>query len=190
MAGITSSVQEPPFQIVSSVREPTHQYYVNLAYLEKGLQNDQIRFQGKVVNHSPTAFVFPRKTSIWDFTRTANARVRDNMVRALRTWLPELPEERCLEAFDCLFDYHYYKEYLAHVGQQKRESVNMLIFENQKPWKSYVAHVQFNCVTKRNESSTYTVNATLTCQRYTYFELRRIDLDEVIRALQNLDLDQ
>ena len=186
MAKNVRSVRKPTFQIVSSVREPTYQYYVNQANLEKGLLNDEISVQGNVVKHSPTSFVLRRKSRISKFTRSANAKVRDNMARALRNWLPELPEKRCLEAFDCLFDLHYYKEYLTQVGHQKRESMNMLIFVRQR----YVAHVQFSSVAKRKGRFTYTVNATLTCQRYTYFELLKKDLDTVIRALQNLDLDQ
>ena len=189
MAGRTSSVQEPPFQIVSSVREPTYQYYVNRAYLEQGLADDHLRFDGGVFNHSPSAFEF-RSRSIYDFTRSAKAKVRDDIGGALHNWLPQLPVERCLEAFDWLFDYHYYKDYLTDVGRQKRESMNMLISVNLNQRKRYVAHVQFSCVSKRNETSIYTVNATLTCQRYTYFKLREADLGDVIKALQNLQLNE
>jgi len=189
MAGRASSVREPPFQIVSSVREPTYQYYVNRAYLEQGLADDHLRFDGGVFNHSPSTFEF-RTQRIYDFTRSAKAKVRDDMAYALHNWLRELPVERCLEAFDWLFDHHYYKEYLTDVGLQKRESMKLLISVNLNQRKRYVAHVQFSCVSKRNETSIYTVNATLTCQRYTYFKLREADLDEVIKALQNLQVNE
>ena len=175
-------------QIVSSRQESSYLYYVNRAYLEKGLSNDQIHPQGDFENHSPQAFEF-QTASVSNFTKSAKARVRDYMVGALLKWLPALPKSRCQEAFDCLFNHHYYREYLSGVGQTKAESVFMLIFVNQSPTERYVAHAQFSCISKRNERNTYTVNANLSCQRYTYFELKQTDLAEVLRALQNMHMN-
>jgi len=83
----------------------------------------------------------------------------------------------------CFSNYHHYKEYLKEVGNQRAESMNMLIFK--KP-HGYVALVKFNIVTRRNGGHQYTVNATLTCQRFSYFELQESTLDELPEKLQNL----
>lgn len=160
------------FQIVSSVREPTFQFYDNLYYLENGVSNGDIHFQGNVHRYEPGVFVYGRKTRIYDFTRTAQADVRDKMAEHLRGWLPGLPKKKSREVFDYLFDYHHYKEYLKEVGNQRAETMNMLI--SRKPdhvSQGYVALVKFNCVSRRNADILYTVNAVLTCQLFSYFEL-------------------
>ena len=72
---------------------------------------------------------------------------------------------------------------MKEVGNQRAESMNMLIFK--KP-HGYVALVKLNIVTRRNGDHQYTVNATLTCQRFSYFELQESTLDEVLEKLQNL----
>ena len=104
--------------------------------------------------------------------------------------LQELPQEQCCEAFDYLFDYHHYKECLAQVGNQKAESMNLLIFRQPDEVNDgYVAHVQFSSVARQETQIQYTVNATLTCQRYSYFELQETNLEELFAALQNLNLN-
>ena len=171
-------------KIVSSVRKPTFQYYDNLAYLRNGLSNDEIKFQGYVVNHAPPAFVF-NSGRAYDFVRSARAKVRKNMAEFLCRLLPRLPKEECNDALDCLFQYYHYKDSLT-VGAEKRESMTMLIFDNEK--REYVAHVHYSSVSRRIEQSRYTVNATLTCQRFSYFELQETDFDEILEALQNLQV--
>ena len=176
--------------IVSSRQDPSFRYYDNLAFLRNGLQNNAIHFQGHVNNHAPEAFVYNAGRT-YDFTRTAKPQMRENMAAYLRDVLPGLQQEdhRIIrEAFDCLFEYNTYKHYLNIVGQQRRETLNMLVFyrrDNQE----YVAHVQFSSTTVRNvvnDENQYTVNATLTCQRFSYFELQETDLEDVLAALQNL----
>lgn len=170
------------FQIVSSVREPTFQFYDNLYYLKNGLSDEDIYFQGHVLSYTPDTFVYDDKWRTYDFTRSANADVRDDMASVLREWLWGLPKAQSREAFDYLFDYHNYKEYLKEVGNQRAESMSMLIFK----WPWYVALVKFNSVTRRNWFHQYTVDATLTCQCFSYFELQETTLDEVLEELQNL----
>lgn len=177
-------------EIVSSVREPTIQYYDNLFYLRNGLSNGEIDFEGNVHNYSPDAFVFDNKRRIYDFTRSAHATVRNNMTNYLCGLLTELPRHQCVEAFDYLFDYRHYKEYLTQVGDRKEESMNLLIFRERDLFNlGYVALVQFSSVARRETHIMYTVNATLTCQRYSYFELQETNLEELFAALQNLNLN-
>lgn len=178
------------FQIVSSVREPTFQFYDNLYYLKNGLSNGEIKFNGYVHNYSPAAFVFNNKSRTYDFTRSAQATVRNNMTNFLCGVLQGLPREQCEEAFDYLFDYRHYKEYLTQVGDQKAESMNLLIFRQpDEVNEGYVAHVHFSSVAREETQTRYTVNATLTCQRYSYFELQEANLEELFAALQNLNLN-
>ena len=176
------------FQIVSSVREPTFQFYDNLYYLKNGLSNEDIHFQGNVLSHTPNTFVYDNKRCVYDFTRTAKAEVRNHMAGVLCRWLWRLPNARSREAFDCLFDLHHYKDYLEEVGNQRAESMNMLIFKEPRNIleRGYVALVKFKSVTRRNRYRQYTVNATLTCQRFSYFELQENTLEEVLEELQNL----
>ena len=127
------------------------------------------------------------KRCIYDFTRSAKAEVRENMTTHLCDILPpglrQRDRQSIREAFDCLFDYHTYKGYLERVRQQQREALQMLVFHhNQK----YVAHVQFKSTTVKDGADRYTVNATLTCQRFTYFPLQETDLDDILGALENL----
>ena len=171
------------FQIVSSVREPTFQFYDNLNYLMNGLSNGQIHFQWNVLSYTPITFVYNNKRRLYDFTRSANADVRNHMAFVLCGWLPKLPIAQSREAFDYLFNYHHYKEYLKVVDNQRAESISMLIFK--KPY-GYVALVKFNIVTRRNGLHQYTVNATLTCQLFSYFELQERTLDAFLQKLQNL----
>ena len=175
--------------IVSSRQDPSFSYYNNLVSLRNGLQNNAIHFQGLVNNHAPQAFVY-NAGRIYDFTRTAKAEVRENMTAYLCGVLPGLQQQDhqiIREAFDCLFDYHTYKGYLDIVGQQRREFLNMLVFDHNH---QYVAHVQFNSATVRSDANQFTVNATLTCQRFTYFELQEAVLAAVLAALQNLHVAQ
>ena len=183
------------FQIVSSVRESTFQFHHNLYYLKNGLSNNEIHFQGILHNYEPAAFVYDHKTRIFDFTRSAQADVRDDMARRLRDWLPGLPREQSREFLDYLFDYHHYKEYLKEVGNQRAESMHLLIFrEPDHVNQGYVALVKFNCTSKRHSDILYTLNAALTCELFSYFELQEGNLDQLVdqlvREVENLRLAQ
>lgn len=178
-------------EIVSSVREPTIRYHDNVSYLREGLSNGEIQFEGNVHNYSPDAFVFDNKKRIFDFTRSAHATVRNDMTDSLCDVLQELPQEQCAEAFDYLFDYRHYKAYLTRVGDRKEESMYLLIFRQpDEVDDGYVAHVEFSSVARRETQIQYTVNATLTCQRYSYFELQEANLEDLYAPLQNLNLDE
>lgn len=183
------------FQIVSSVRESTFQFHHNLYYLKNGLSNGEIHFQGVLQYYEPAAFVYDNKRRVYDFTRTAQADVRDDMARRLRDWLPGLQNAQSREFFDYLFDYHHYMEYLKEVGNQRAESMHLLIFrEPDDENQGYVALVKFNCTSKRHSNIKYTVNATLTCELFSYFELQegRLDqlVDQLVREVENLRLAQ
>ena len=171
------------FQIVSSVQGLPFQFYDNLNYLMNGLSNGQIHFQGNVLSYTPNTFVYDNKRRLYDFTRSAKADVRNRMASILCSWLPMLPNAQSREAFAYLFNYLHYKEYLKGLGNQRAESMYMLIFN--KP-HGYVALVQFNIVTRRNGLHLYAVNATLTGQLFSYFDLLESTLDEFLQKLQNL----
>ena len=170
-------------------------YYWNLIYIMKGLQKDEVKFIGEVDNYAPTAFVF-NKARVYDFTCTAKATIRDKMTTHLLhpDVLPGLKEveghERIKEPFDCLFNYQGYKTRLEQANSTRDESVKMLIFNdaNGNKAKQYVAHVTFSCNSHRANHQ-YTVYATLTCQRFSYFPLQEDDFEAVLQALQNLHVD-
>ena len=175
------------FQIVSSVQGLPFQFYDNLNYLMNGLSNGQIHFQGTVHSYTPNTFVYDNKRRLYDFTRSAKADVRNHMASMLCYWLPMLPNAQSREAFNYLFNYLHYKEHLKGVGNQRAESMYMLIFN--KP-HGYVALVKFNIVTGRNGLHQYAVNATLTCQLFSYFELQKSTPDEVLQKLLNLTISR
>lgn len=183
------------FQIVSSVRESAFQFHPNLYYLKNGLSNGEIHFQEILHSYEPEAFVYDKKNRVYDFTRTAQADVRDDMASRLLDWLPGLPMEQTREFFDYLFDYCHYKEYLKEVGNQRAESMRLLIFrEPEDVNQGYVALVKFNCTSKRHSNIQYTVHATLTCELFSYFELQERSLDQLVdqlvREVENLRLAQ
>ena len=97
--------------------------------------------------------------------------------------LQEVDRRKLRGAFDCLFDYYRYKDQLHIVNQQQRESMRMFVFNDDQ---QYVAHIQFSSTARRNLANQFTVNATLTCQRYTYFPFQQSDIADVMRALENL----
>ena len=161
-------------------------YYNNLAFLQRGLQEGGIQFQGGVNNHVPNAFVFDKKGRLYDFTRSAQSDVREDMTTCLSRVLPGLtPADlgQIRGAFDCLFNYYLYKGFLDQVGQQRAESMKMLIFNAAQ---QYVAHVYFNVTSRKTGPVQFTVTAALTCQRYRYFQLQDTDFAAVLQALQNM----
>lgn len=162
-------------------------YYNNLVFLRRGLKEGRIQFQG-VHNHAPAAIVFDNNARVYDFIRSAHSTIRDKMTDYLVTVLQALTDQDRLliqEAFDCLFNYRTYRGYLDQVGRQRHESMKMLIFNAAQ---QYVAHVHFSGTSRKTAAKQYTVNATLTCQCFTYFQVQETDYEAVLQALQNLQV--
>lgn len=181
-------------EIVSSIQDHFG-YYDNLAYLKGNLGNT-VQFQGLVYNFAPNTFVFDKKARIYDFTRSAGSTIRDSMTRQLAqslfpAVLPQLQqpsqpvnEQRIREAFDRLYNYYAYKDYLTLVPSKRTESMNMLIFNP----NNYVALVTFSSDARRTGVSQFTVDVSLTWQRYTYFQKRNSNFNVVLLGLQNLHM--
>ena len=55
-------------------------YYNNVAYLQKGLLDGRLQFQGFVNNHAPEAIVFDNKAPVYDFTRSAHSKIREDII--------------------------------------------------------------------------------------------------------------
>ena len=179
-------------QVVYSVID-NFGYYYNLGYLRSALERNGVAFI-EVNVHAPPALEFDNKARIYDFTRSAKKQIRDNMSAYLNqpNVLPGLQaedQEMIKEPFEYLFyNLQRYKESLAQVHQQQAESMHMLIFNdaNGNQEEQYVAHVSFTCNSRRAAQQLFTVDASLTCQRFTYFPLQEEDFDAVLQALQNL----
>ena len=179
-------------QVLASITDDVG-YYYNLGYLQRALQNNQVHFNGGVNNHAPV-FVFNNTARIYDFTRSAKSRIRDDMAAYLLqpNVLPGLQaqdQQAIQEPFDRLFNHLDYKRSLSQVNQQQVESMKMLIFNDANGFQAeqYVAHVTFTCNSHREvQQQLFTVNASLTCQRFTYFPLQGDDFEAVLQALQNL----
>lgn len=171
-------------QILTS-RQDTFHYYDNLAYLRRALNEGDVAFQGQVSNWNPT-IGFANTARVYDFTRKAGSKVRDDMTTNLSNVLPGLQAEdpaKIRAAFDCVFNYYEYKGFLDHVNQQRPQSIAMLIFNQAE---QYVAHVYFNSTSVRSGLQQFDVNVAMTCQRYTYFPLQETNFDDILQALQNL----
>ena len=168
--------------IISSVQGPdTFQYYDNLAFLRNRVDDGQTHLTGFNV-HEPPPYVY-NGGRVYDITRKARAEVREDMVDWLGGTLPGLQLQDCRkirEALDCIFYYYAYKGYLDHVGDERHESMQMFVFHD-RDQPEYVAHVQFSSITKRNAEHGFTVNATLTCQRFTPFPLQETALDDILQ---------
>ena len=179
-------------QVLASIFDDVG-YYYNLGYLQRALQDDQVAFIGVNI-HTPEAFVFDNKARIYDFTRSAKATIRDDMTKFLNQpdVLPGLQAEdqqMIKEPFEFLFNnLTGYTRSLNQVFLRRIESMNMLILNeaNGDHNQQYVAHVSLTCNTRRAAEQQYTVDASLTCQRFTYFPLQEDDFDAVLQALQNL----
>ena len=166
------------------------------AYLQSALKRDVVRFldqdpAGKPYSYTPPPFVF-NTIRVYDFARSARARIRNDVSTYLNNVLPGLqmgnyPKIRAL--FECLFNHYEYEEYFNQNNQHKSQLVEMLIFNH---IERYVAHVYFKSTSSRTwPSPQYTVIVALTCHRYTYFPLQATNystLDAVRGALENLHL--
>ena len=168
-------------------------YYYNLGYLRSALERREVAFI-KVNVHTPPALEFDNKARIYDFTRSAKKQIRENMTAYLNqpNVLPGLQEEdreMIKEPFEYLFfNLPRYNKSLEQVHQRQAESMHMLIFNdaNGVQAQQYVAHVSFTCNSRRAALQQFTDDASLTCQRFTYFPFQEEDFDAVLQALQNL----
>ncbi|KAJ7376455.1 hypothetical protein OS493_034442 [Desmophyllum pertusum] len=153
--------------IVSSIQDGSG-YHKNKASLEDGLQNGYIEFQDDNVNsYEPDQFVFDNKRCVYDFTRSAKSTIRDDMADYLCDALPGLSKQDIKEVFDCLFNYHTYKDYLENINDKRYESMKMLVFNE---GHEYVAHACFNSTSRKTAEKEFTVDAALTCESFTYFK--------------------
>jgi hypothetical protein len=175
-----------PIEILTSTQDDFG-YYDNLGYLRKALQEGRVHFEGLVNNyaHDEPPFATAR---IYDFSRSANSSIRENMTTYLsrNNVLPGIQpqdHQKIRVAFNCLFNYFAYKGYLDQVHQQRHESMYMMIFNQPQ---QYVAHVGFSSTSRRTAQEQFTVDAILTCQRFTYFPKQETDFEDVLQALQNL----
>lgn len=129
--------------------------------------------------YQPPQFLFQANRT-YDYTRTAKANIRENMTGHLMgvlnpTALQEPIRAQLHAAFDCLYDYYAYRGCLEIVGQQRYESLNMLIFYDQGNIK-FVAHVTLSSTTIRAGPNQYSVDLALTCQRFSFFHYRWMNL--------------
>ena len=165
-------------QVLASITDDVG-YYYNLGYLQRALQNNQAHLNGGVNNHAPM-FVFNDTARIYDFTRSAKFRIREDMAAFLLqpNVLPGLQaqdQQAIQEPFDRLFNHLDCKRSLSQVNQQQVESMKMLIFNdaNGVQAEQYVAHVTFTCYSHRDvQQQLFTVNASLTCQRLHIFRYK------------------
>jgi len=173
-------------QILTSFQD-AYGYFNNLAYLQSALNTDAVAFKGPVNNYAPV-IVFDNTARVYDFTRKAGSRVREDMTTYLNNvkvppGLQMGDVQKIRAAFDCLFNYYEYKGNLEIVTQKKSRSISMLIFNHAQ---QYVAHVYFNSTSVRTGPQQFDVNVALTCQRYTYFPMQQTNYEAVLEALQNL----
>lgn len=171
-------------EILTSIQDDFG-YFDNLGYLRAQLQADHIQFQDVVANHAPDEIVFD-SARIYDFTSSAGYKMREAMTIYLSNTLVGLQAEdlqKIREVFGCLFNYYAYKGYLDQVGNRRSESMYMLIFNQAQ---KYVAHISFISTSRRTAQQQFTINATLTCQRFTYFPRQETDFNTVLLALENL----
>ena len=175
--------------------EDSNCYNFNLGYLRRALEKDEVRGEGKP-DKLEKEFVFNDEARIYDFTRTAQATVREDIVSFLShiDVLPGLQEEGredIKQIFGCFFKYQKYKNHLQQNGDRRVESMSMLIFNDgngEKDQPRYVAHVSFESISRRTDDKQFKVDVTLSCQRFTYFEAQNEDFDAIQKALKDLHL--
>ena len=178
-----------PTLVVSS-RDDDFLYYDNLAYLRKGVKEEKIQFVDYADVHEPPEIPFEVKRT-YDFTRTAKAKIREKMTSHLMdvlnppATLKEQFRAQLRTAFDCLYDYRAYKGSVDKVGQQRHESLYMLIFFNHED-RQFVANVTLSSITARSDDNQYTVNVALVCQRFSYFPLQETDIQQLVETLKRL----
>ena len=174
-----------PITIVSSTQNNLD-YYNNRAYLESALLAGHVQFLEEPYICTPE-IKFSDKARLYDFTRSARATVREQMVNYLSIALPALTVgdvQMIRGALNCFFNYQEYKECFNQGSPQLFESMEMLIFNPVQ----YVALVKIACTSCLTGPAEYTVFAALTCQRFTYFPVQTTNLEAVLQALQQMYL--
>ena len=103
------------------------------------------------------------KARVYDFTRTAKAKIRDEMVSYLSNVLPgSVNAEYIRGEFDRLFTYQAgYKGYLEEEGQMRSEWLLMRIPVYNGGVLQSVAHVYFDSLTHRTGPLQFTVRVRL-----------------------------
>ena len=175
--------------------EDNNGYNFNLGYLLRAVERGEVRGEGKPDNREKK-FEFDNKARICDFTRTAQATAREDIVSFLSQpkVLPGLQEEgqeEIRQIFGCCFNYQKYKNHLQQIGDRRDESMSMLIFNDgngEKDQPRYVAHVSFLSISRRTADKQFEVDVTLSCQRLTYFEAQNEDFGAILKALKDLHL--
>ncbi|KAL9979461.1 hypothetical protein ACROYT_G017132 [Oculina patagonica] len=107
-------------------------YSYNRDRLERALQADQVKFLDPYIQTPEIRFF--DKQRVYDFTRSAKAQVREQMLTYLKDALLGLSYsvagnvQMIRGALDCFFNYQQYKESVQQVaGQRFAESMEMLI---------------------------------------------------------------
>ena len=166
-------------------------YYENLAVVRTRMHEneDEFRVGHPDVHYEQFSF---NSNQVHNFTRSAKARISKKMSTRLRDVLvpvgivrEEIREEirrQLQSAFDFLYNYYTYKGRLSEVGQTKDESLYMFIFINRKEMM-LVAHVTFYSFSKLAAAGNFTVDVTVVCDRFQYFEMRETDFEQVMNMM-------
>ena len=136
----------------------------NEEYLKYGLQQGNLSwFQGPPIHLSRT-FHFYNKRCLYDFTRSANAVVREKMASFLvnRLRQPQL-QAPLRAAFNSLYNYWKYK------NGPWSEWLTMLIFVRNQGGQ-FGAKVTFSSNAFKSAPKHYAVATELVCERFTYFQ--------------------
>ena len=97
---------------------------------------------------------------MYDFTRTAKAKIREDIVSYLISVLPGSVDAQAIRGeLDRLFCYQGYKGSLNNVNQERSEWLNMEIrvFDNISGALQSVAHVYFDSISRRTGPQQFTV---------------------------------
>ena len=164
--------------MITVLTESDFRFSDNLKYLESGLQQGSLCFQGFKVHQE--SFIF-KTTLLWHFTRSARAKIREAMTTFLVKELgrPEFScelQEHLRAAFNTPYNYWNYKSGTTD------ESLRMMIFVYNHG-EQFVADVTFNTNTFISAPGQYVVAVTLVYHRFTYFQLQHV-LNIKMRQLQ------
>ena len=181
-------------KIITST-EDNNAFRFNLGYLQRAMISGAVRKQGERCDHNKE-LVYEGKAKIYDFTRTAQAQVREEIVSFLNTpnVLPGLQEEgleEIRETFGGFFIYARYKDHLKGNDDRQEESMSVLIFNDgngKEDQPQYVAYVFFSSTARKTAEKQFKVNFKLSCRRLTYLEAQNEELDAFRHALENLRL--
>ena len=170
-------------------------YFYNLGYLNNAVRRGDVQEEAGPFNYNEE-FVFDGEARIYDFTRTAKAKVQKKIFEILsrQNVLPGLQrnvQEEIEGMFGCYLNYEKYKQKFKQIGGRREESMSMLIFNNRNGEGNqppYVAHVTFESISRRTGDQQFKVDVTLVCQRVTYFQVQNEDISDVLQALGDLNV--